>query len=85
MLVSPFRLAGVIGLAMVALLGLACLGCINSVPVPVGRAFYTAVDKPFRRYTAADGTLTDTEKAQRIEALDRFDKALKKAGDDSAN
>ena len=50
------------------------------MPVPVGRAFYEAVNKPLRRYIAADAALSAEQKHRRINTLNDHDAALKKAG-----
>lgn len=55
------------------------VGC-SGIPLPVGRAFHTAVNKPFRRYVKADQLLSEEAKARRYKALDDFDAALRKAG-----
>lgn len=66
---------------LIALLALvACTGCVKDLPVPVGRRFHTAIDQPFRRYVAADASLTPEQRKIRYRALDDFDAALKKAG-----
>ena len=66
-------------LAMVMLLGMACVGC-KGMPVAVGRGFYAAINKPFRRYVNADQSLSAEQKERRIKTLDDHDAALKKAG-----